>query len=233
MRPRRGSQTMHPIMSDPKVLLSPEQNVMRELIGGTACTMLCPRGRACTSSGCRIVLAAGRWAASSGAESINTWRGVHLVRGSALELGPPAQDAPGKAIRLQEVKRPQRTKSPDHGTLPRSQHVPCCWDMRRRRDAARGVNGPRLPQTRHLGVRYAVSTGRTTTATRCMATAASPRFLLPVMRRCCRRLGPGLSHWLGDDAGGGTPVRGRYADGSQAARRRHVGGSGRGPVPRT
>ena len=42
-----------------------------------------------------------------------------------------------------------------------------------------------------------------------MPTAASPRFSLPVMRRCCRRLGPELSHWLA-----------ALADGSQAARRR-------------
>jgi hypothetical protein len=43
------------------------------------------------------------------------------------------------------------------------------------------------------------------------------------MRRCCRRLGPGLAHWLGGCTGGHlcAPVWGRCADGTQAARTRH------------
>jgi hypothetical protein len=66
--------------------------ILRLLLGGD--------GSFCTSSGCRIALPTMRWAALHEDYSINTRRGVHFVKGSTLELGPPASAAPSAVVRL-------------------------------------------------------------------------------------------------------------------------------------
>jgi hypothetical protein len=93
-------------------------------------------------------MAAVRWAGSSGAESINTRRGVHFVRGSTLELGPPAQDAPGVATCLEEVKLPSERSRQSMARFPAASVCLARWEVWTYegcspRGGAGGVNGRR------------------------------------------------------------------------------------------
>jgi hypothetical protein len=90
-----------------------------ELIGGRQA------GRYSVSEAVRVP----RVAAGSSWPSINTWRGVHFVRGSTLELGPPAQDVPGVATRLEEVKLPSERSRQTMARFPAARVCLARWEV--------------------------------------------------------------------------------------------------------